>query len=90
MNNKPIVRTLATVVVLFAAQCAVAADWPQFRGPDRDGVSKETGLLRSWPDGGPEVLWTTIFCTAALGIVGLAVVSLVERTLLSWHASQRT
>jgi outer membrane protein assembly factor BamB len=36
-----------------------AGDWPQFRGPDRDGISKETGLLRKWPEGGPKVLWTT-------------------------------
>ena len=35
-----------------------AADWPQFRGPNRDGISTETGLLRQWPEGGPEVLWT--------------------------------
>lgn len=40
--------------------------------------------------GGAEVLWTTIFCTAALGIVGLAVVSMAERLVLHWHASQRT
>jgi len=32
-------------------------DWPQWRGPNRDGVSSETGLLESWPEGGPEVLW---------------------------------
>jgi outer membrane protein assembly factor BamB len=36
-----------------------AADWPQFRGPNRDGTSAETGLLRQWPEGGPEVLWST-------------------------------
>lgn len=34
-------------------------DWPQFRGPNRDGVSKETGILSSWPEGGPKVLWRT-------------------------------
>ena len=32
--------------------------WPQFRGPRRDGISTETGLLKSWPEGGPPVLWT--------------------------------
>ena len=32
-------------------------DWPQFRGPARDGVSAETGLARSWPATGPKVLW---------------------------------
>ena len=31
--------------------------WPQFRGPRRDGVSTETGLLQSWPEGGPKELW---------------------------------
>ena len=33
------------------------AEWSQWRGPNRDGVSLETGLLESWPEGGPEVLW---------------------------------
>lgn len=31
--------------------------WPQFRGPDRTGVSKETGLLKQWPESGPLLLW---------------------------------
>ena len=44
---------------LLASAAATAADWPQFRGPNRDGVSPETGLLRSWPQGGPKVLWST-------------------------------
>jgi outer membrane protein assembly factor BamB len=34
-----------------------AADWPQFIGPDRNGISAETGLLTSWPDKGPPMLW---------------------------------
>ncbi|MEL6892826.1 MAG: ABC transporter permease subunit [Actinomycetota bacterium] len=38
---------------------------------------------------GAETLWTTIFCTAALGIAGLVVLSTAERLLLRWHASQR-
>lgn len=32
--------------------------WPQFRGPKRDGISTETGLLKAWPESGPAVLWT--------------------------------
>ena len=32
-------------------------DWPQWRGPRRDGISDEKGLLSSWPDGGPKLLW---------------------------------
>ena len=34
------------------------ADWPQWRGPDRNGVAKETGLLKSWPASGPAVDWS--------------------------------
>src|SRR6185436_1276699 len=32
--------------------------WPQFRGPMRDGISPDTGLLPSWPSGGPTKIWT--------------------------------
>ncbi len=35
-----------------------ADDWSQYRGPKRDGVSRETGLLKAWPKGGPKLLWT--------------------------------
>ena len=34
-----------------------AADWPQWRGPQRNGHSAETGLLREWPADGPKLLW---------------------------------
>lgn len=37
--------------------CAFGSDWPQFRGPVRDNVSRETDLLKSWPEGGPKRLW---------------------------------
>lgn len=36
---------------------SAAPDWPQWRGPHRDGISAETGLLQSWPEGGPKLLW---------------------------------
>jgi len=32
--------------------------WPQFHGPDRDNISRETGLLNVWPDEGPSLVWT--------------------------------
>ncbi len=40
------------------ATSAPAGDWPQFRGPNRDGKSAETGLLAEWPADGPKLLWT--------------------------------
>ena len=33
------------------------ANWPQWRGPNRDGISKETGLLKQWPADGPPLAW---------------------------------
>lgn len=36
---------------------AVADDWPQWRGPNRDARSAETGLLKKWPDAGPKLAW---------------------------------
>src|SRR5215468_8416978 len=34
-----------------------SSDWPQWRGPQRNGISQETGLLKQWPAGGPKLLW---------------------------------
>lgn len=51
---------LISVTPLLAAllfSCS-AADWPQWRGPHRDGICTETGLLQSWPAGGPPLTWT--------------------------------
>jgi outer membrane protein assembly factor BamB len=54
-------------LALLVAACADAAepadskpkpfDWPQWQGPDRTGVSKETGLLKEWPKDGPKLAW---------------------------------
>jgi outer membrane protein assembly factor BamB len=51
---------------------ALGADWPQWRGPDRNGVSKEKGLLQKWPEGGPPLAWT--FKDAGTGFTAPAVV----------------
>lgn len=51
-------RLIALVVIFsFCVGSVAAADWPQWRGPDRSGVSKEIGLLKQWPAGGPKLLW---------------------------------
>ncbi|MHC4474606.1 MAG: outer membrane protein assembly factor BamB family protein [Planctomycetota bacterium] len=45
------------LIVLVNSAC-FGVDWPQFRGPNRDGKSPETGLLKQWPEGGPKLLWS--------------------------------
>jgi outer membrane protein assembly factor BamB len=47
----------AAALALLLAPAARAEDWPQWMGPDRDGVWKETGILDRFPPGGPRVLW---------------------------------
>jgi outer membrane protein assembly factor BamB len=52
MNWRPV------LIVLLVASPASAADWPQFLGPTRNGVSTETGLVALWDKNGPPVLWS--------------------------------
>jgi outer membrane protein assembly factor BamB len=51
---------------------ATAEDWPQWRGPNRDDISTETGFLKSWPEGGPPRKW--MFENCGLGYAGPAIV----------------
>lgn len=48
---------LSSLTLTLTLALSRADDWPQWRGPARDGVSKETGLLKEWPKAGPPVRW---------------------------------
>jgi outer membrane protein assembly factor BamB len=48
---------LLTVVLSLNVIAQTASEWPQWRGPNRDGISKERGLLKAWPEGGPPLVW---------------------------------
>jgi outer membrane protein assembly factor BamB len=50
-------RIVPFLLPLVLAAPAAADDWPQWRGPQRDGISSEKGLLKSWPAKGPSLLW---------------------------------
>ncbi len=65
-------RALLAVAVGLLALSARADDWPQWRGPNRDDVSKEKGLLKEWPAAGPKLLWT--YDNAGNGYSGPAIV----------------
>ncbi|MBY0525407.1 MAG: PQQ-like beta-propeller repeat protein [Gemmataceae bacterium] len=67
-------RTLR-LLFLVLGLCAVpapAADWPQYRGPNRNDISAETGLLSAWPKEGPPLLWT--YSNLGVGYSGPAVI----------------
>jgi hypothetical protein len=46
------------LLTITVANTATEADWPQWRGPLRNGLSSETGLLKLWPEKGPAVTWS--------------------------------
>ena len=50
---------------------ASAGNWPQWRGPLRDGISVDTGLLTTWPAGGPPKVWTATGLGAGLSSVAI-------------------
>lgn len=66
MNTIPMIYPALTALALVfgssnlpAQNLAVkAADWPTWRGPARDGLSPDKGLLKEWPEGGPKLLWS--------------------------------
>lgn len=66
-------RTLPALCCLLAAALVAGAnDWPQWRGPERNEISREKGLLKSWSADGPKLLWT--YTEAGNGYSGPAVV----------------
>src|SRR5678816_1559009 len=50
-------KNMPRAILAFLCSLAFAADWPQWLGPTRDSISKETGLLNQWPKEGPKLLW---------------------------------
>lgn len=52
-------QILAIVLPMSVAGSVWADDWPQWRGPNRDGQSAETGILKSWEEKPPKLLWMT-------------------------------
>ena len=57
MSRRLLVICAALLVMSVPASNQTPADWPQWRGPNRDGKSAETGLLTEWPAGGPPLAW---------------------------------
>jgi outer membrane protein assembly factor BamB len=55
--HKPHLVLAVVVVAVGLATAGRADDWPQWLGPQRDGVWRETGILTRFPKGGPKVLW---------------------------------
>jgi outer membrane protein assembly factor BamB len=51
------ILTATALLIALSLSPLAAADWPQWRGPNRDGRSPDSGLLQSWPASGPPLAW---------------------------------
>ena len=66
-----ILMLVAITATVLAAQAPIATDWPQWRGPDRTGLSEETGLMKQWPASGPPRVWSVSNLGAGYGSVSI-------------------
>ncbi len=71
MTKQSLTFLTAAAALSLGLQSATAEDWPRWRGPDHSCISKETGLLKQWPAGGPKRLWLNE--NAGIGFAGFAV-----------------
>ena len=72
MSNIKSIIVLFLSILLTGGMC-YSDDWNEFRGPNREGKSAETGLLKKWPEGGPKLIWSV----EGLGI-GFSSVAVVD------------
>ncbi len=76
MTRKPLKSKVLAISMISACSLfstsLLAGDWPQWRGENRDDISTETGLLKSWPSSGPKKVWLSE--EGGLGYAGFSVV----------------
>lgn len=73
MSGAPLlVRSIVALILALPMTQAVAADWPQWRGPNRDDISTDKHLLKEWPESGPNRKW--LFDNCGVGYSGPAIV----------------
>jgi outer membrane protein assembly factor BamB len=73
--NCRIAVTLAFAVgmaTVTGGQSSPGGDWPQWRGPDRTGLSKESGLMKQWPASGPALVWSAANLGAGYGSISVS------------------
>lgn len=59
-------------LVVLVSAIGLAKDWPQWRGPNRDGLSQKMGLLKSWPESGPPLVWKAMGLGAGFSSISVS------------------
>ena len=60
-----------SALAAFGQSQTLSGDWPQWRGPERTGISRERGLLKSWHAGGPKLVWKAPYIGGGYGSVAV-------------------
>ena len=76
--------SLVTGLIFTASTSLLATDWPQWRGPDRNGISSEKEWAGQWPQNGPQILWK-----ASVGLGFSSVVVADSRAFTVGHADDK-
>jgi outer membrane protein assembly factor BamB len=79
-ENCTMISILPLVLAIAVSSCSTE-DWPQFHGPNRDNKSTDTGLLKTWPEGGPSRIWET----SGIG-EGYSTVAIIDETIYTTGA----
>ena len=83
LNGDDVVIRSLLLLFVFTSAAVVADDWPQWMGSRRDNVWRESGIVRTFPDGGPQVLWRTPIAGGFAGLVmAYGVAELVTRFVM--------
>ncbi len=89
-RTTPLALAVFVLAVLATANCfcddGKQADWPQLLGPERNGISRETGLIDAWPSEGPREVWRV---PGGVGMSGLSIAdgrlyTMVQKTGKQW------
>lgn len=68
----PTCALVAAMSIVTSGQQPQAADWPQWRGPERTGISRETGLAKAWPSSGRPLQWSAVNLGAGFGSLAVS------------------
>src|SRR5688572_10078323 len=75
------IRKFSAALVLLVVSYTLAADWPQYRGPNHDGIAPDTGVNKDWSGDGPKLVWKIPVGESfgSIAVVGKRAYLMVER-----------
>lgn len=83
-------QAVVMLTIAWSSRTTIGADWPQWRGPSRNGTTPETAWTHEWPDRGPELAWNAPLGGSAPPVVTDGAIVVVSHTVLEKLKQKRT